>query len=167
MNPYPEVTQEEQKKKNLIANLVGSSVARRALSPFEITNKKMRLNHSSLIRNPLKPSKYVFRSKGLPTGITSSINRQKLIMASILEQAAQQMQQQRIIQQRQKQEQMNLQKQEIKQKAQKPYKPQINKMSLAHQAKNKPLVSQVGIRPAAKRTSYAKTSVNMGKPVTW
>jgi len=156
MNPYPEVTQEEQKKKNLIANLVGSPVARRAFSPFKITNKKMRLNKSSLIRNPLKPSKYVFRSKGLPTDITSSINRQKLVMASILEQAARQMQQQRIIQQRQKQE--------IKQKA---HKPQINKMSLAYQSKNKPLVGQVKLQTSAKRSSYAKTSVNMGKPVTW
>ena len=166
MNPYPEVTPEEQKKKNLVADLVGAPVARPAISPFKEANKKMQLRSILPIKNPLKPSKYVFRSKGLPTNMTTSINRQKLLMASILEQAARQMQQQRISQQ-QKQEQMNLQQQEINQKRSKQYKPQINKTSLAYQAKNEPLVSQVKMQPSAKRPTYVKTSVNMGKPVTW
>jgi hypothetical protein len=166
MNPYPEVTSEEQKKKNLVADLVGAPVARPAISPFKEANKKIQIKSILPIKNPLKPSKYVFRSKGLPTDMTTSINRQKLVMASILEQAARQIQQQRIIQQRQKQEQMNLQQQEIKQR-QTQHKPQINKTSLAYQAKNEPLVGQVKTQPPAKRPTYVKTTVNMGKPVTW
>lgn len=153
MNPYPEVTQKEQKKKKLIADLVGTSVARRTVLPLKELNKKMRLN-KALIKNPLKPSKYVFRSKGLPTNLTTSLNRQKLVMSSILEQAMRQMQQQRI---KQRQEQRNLQQR----------KPQISKTSLANRARNKPAIGQVKIRPPIKRPTYIKTSSDMGKRVTW
>lgn len=67
------------KKKKLINDLLGVPTVkpRRILPP---KNKKL--------VNPLKISKYVFQSKGLPTNMTRSLKRQKLIMASILEQNA-------------------------------------------------------------------------------
>lgn len=69
------------KKKKLINDLlVVPTVKPKRTVPLIPKNKKL--------KNPLKISKYVFQSKGLPTNITRSLKRQKLIMASILEQNA-------------------------------------------------------------------------------
>jgi hypothetical protein len=138
---------QENKKKKLLSDLTGIPAQRPAISPFK-NNKTPNLY--KITSNPLKPSKYVFQSKGLPSDMTKSFKRQELVMSSILEQALSQLQLQRT-----RQQQMLRRG------------PHINKSSLAFQLKNKPAIKQIRSPQPIARPTYIKTRANLGKPVTW
>ncbi len=118
---------EEYNKKKIFNDLVGiTTIKPKKKLPLIKKNKKL--------SNSLKISKYVFQSKGLPTNMIRSKNRQKLLMASILEQNARNI---------------------------KPRRPSTT--SLAYLAKRKPTIKRMAIKAPARTRTYVDKTIELGK----